>query len=238
MWHHGDVSPTILVLTAVAALAVLAGVALTVLGRGGQLARFEADHPPLDLPDDRPVTGPDVSRVVLPLALWGYHVRAVDEVLRRVVAALAERDARIHDLEQRLAAAGAGPRVLFPRGAHAAPIAGGAYVLGAGAPAERPSSGDGPEWGEPADGAAATTPDLPAVDGTEADGTDADGDDTVAGVSAAADGDPAQDGPTAPGPTDPERDPGTAPADDPDPDGEWALHGRADPPRSTGGDDS
>ncbi|MFC3997172.1 hypothetical protein ACFOVU_14660 [Nocardiopsis sediminis] len=96
-------SVTILVLTAVAAAAVLIGVALTVMGKGGQLARFEADHPPLDLPDDRPITGTDVSRVALPLSAWGYHVRAVDELLRRVVGALAERDATIRDLEQRLA---------------------------------------------------------------------------------------------------------------------------------------
>ncbi|MFC4560482.1 hypothetical protein ACFO4E_01295 [Nocardiopsis mangrovi] len=97
-------SVTILVLISVAAAAVLIGVAFTVMGKGGQLARFEADHPPLDLPDDRLLTGPDVSRVALPLSVWGYHVRAVDDVLRRVVGALAERDAAIRDLEQRLAA--------------------------------------------------------------------------------------------------------------------------------------
>ncbi|GAA4944324.1 hypothetical protein GCM10023224_29100 [Streptomonospora halophila] len=95
-------SPIISVLIALAAVAVLAGVAFVVMGKGGELARFEADHPPLDLPADRPLSGSDVSRVLLPLSLWGYHVRAVDDVLRRVVGALSERDARIADLERRL----------------------------------------------------------------------------------------------------------------------------------------
>ncbi|MFD0804249.1 hypothetical protein ACFQZU_23435, partial [Streptomonospora algeriensis] len=98
-------SPIIIVLIALAAVAVLAGVAFVVMGKGGELARFEADHPPLDLPSDRPLSGSDVSRVLLPLSLWGYHVRAVDDVLRRVVGALSERDARIADLERRLAEA-------------------------------------------------------------------------------------------------------------------------------------
>nr|WP_239647293.1 hypothetical protein [Nocardiopsis baichengensis] len=110
-------NPTILILISLSAVAVLAGVAYAVMGKGGQLARFEADHPPLDLPEDRPVTPSDVGRIALPLALWGYHVRGVDEVLRRLSAALAERDERIADLERRLAEAGAatGPRVLYPR---------------------------------------------------------------------------------------------------------------------------
>ncbi|MBB5999479.1 hypothetical protein [Streptomonospora salina] len=99
-------SPIIVALIALAAVAVLAGVAYVVMGKGGELARFEADHPPLELPSGRPLSGPDVSRVLLPLALWGYHVRAVDDVLRRVVGALSERDARIADLERRLAEAG------------------------------------------------------------------------------------------------------------------------------------
>ncbi|GAB3207751.1 hypothetical protein ACQEU5_12415 [Marinactinospora thermotolerans] len=114
----------ILILIALAAVAVLAGVALVVMGGGGRLARFEADHPPLELPVDRPVTGADVGRVRLPLALWGYHVRGVDEVLRRVAVALGERDTRIAELEERVAelsAKPAGPRVLYPRSEEPAP---------------------------------------------------------------------------------------------------------------------
>ncbi len=91
-----------MVLVAAAALAVLVGVVFIVLGKGGQLARFEADYPPLNLPDDRPVKAHDLGRMMLPLALWGYHVRAVDEMLLRLTGTLREREERIQDLEWRL----------------------------------------------------------------------------------------------------------------------------------------
>lgn len=90
----------VLIMTGLAALAILGGVVLLVMGRGGGLARFEADYPPLDLPSERPVTGADVSHLRLPLALWGYHVRAVDEVFYRIMRALSDRDHRIAVLER------------------------------------------------------------------------------------------------------------------------------------------
>ncbi|WP_304451809.1 hypothetical protein [Nocardiopsis sp. YSL2] len=92
----------IMILVALAALAVLVGVVYVVLGKGGRLARFEADYPPLDLPEDGPVRAPDLNRLVLPLAMWGYHVRAVDELLVRLAATLRAREERIQDLEWRL----------------------------------------------------------------------------------------------------------------------------------------
>jgi len=111
------VNPTILFLIAVSAAAVLCGVAYAVMGKGGRLARFEADRPPLDLPEGRGLSSADIGRLTLPLALWGYHVRGVDEVLRRVSAALNDRDEHIAELERRLAEAPTtgGPRVLYPR---------------------------------------------------------------------------------------------------------------------------
>lgn len=92
-----------MILVAVAALAVLVGVVFVVLGKGGQLARFEADFPPLDLPEEGPVGSRDLGGLLLPLALWGYHVRAVDALLLRLTATLREREGRIEDLEWRLA---------------------------------------------------------------------------------------------------------------------------------------
>ena len=92
-----------MILVAVAALAVLVGVVFVVLGKGGQLARFEADFPPLDLPEEGPVGSRDLGGLLLPLALWGYHVRAVDALLLRLTATLREREERIEDLEWRLA---------------------------------------------------------------------------------------------------------------------------------------
>nr|WP_246404481.1 hypothetical protein [Nocardiopsis algeriensis] len=91
-----------MILVALAALAVLVGVVYVVLGKGGRLARYEADYPPLELPDDRPVKAVELGRLVLPLAMWGYHVRAVDELLFRLTATLRDRESRIEDLEWRL----------------------------------------------------------------------------------------------------------------------------------------
>lgn len=99
----GTVPYFIMILVAVAALAVLVGVVFVVLGKGGQLARFEADFPPLDLPEEGPVGSRDLGGLLLPLALWGYHVRAVDALLLRLTATLREREERIEDLEWRLA---------------------------------------------------------------------------------------------------------------------------------------
>ncbi|MEU3016288.1 hypothetical protein ABZ635_02685 [Nocardiopsis sp. NPDC007018] len=93
----------IMILVAAAALAVLVGVVFVVLGKGGQLARFEADFPPLDLPEGRPVGSRDLAGLLVPLSMWGYHVRAVDELLVRLTATLREREERIEDLEWRLA---------------------------------------------------------------------------------------------------------------------------------------
>ncbi len=99
----GPVPFFILILVAAAALAVLVGVVFVVLGKGGQLARFEADFPPLDLPEGRPVGSRDLAGLLVPLSMWGYHVRAVDELLVRLTSTLREREERIEDLEWRLA---------------------------------------------------------------------------------------------------------------------------------------
>ncbi len=92
-----------MILVAAAALAVLVGVVYVVLGKGGRLARFEADFPPLGLPEGRPVDPRDLGGLLLPLSLWGYHVRAVDALLLRLTSTLREREERIEDLEWRLA---------------------------------------------------------------------------------------------------------------------------------------
>ncbi len=91
-----------MILIGSAVLAVLVGVVYVVLGKGGQLARYEADFPPLDLPEDRPVRSFELGRLMVPLSLWGYHVRAVDELLVRLTGTLKEREEHIADLEWRL----------------------------------------------------------------------------------------------------------------------------------------
>ncbi|MFC6081389.1 hypothetical protein [Sphaerisporangium aureirubrum] len=92
-----------LVLLAIAALAVLYCVVMVSQGRGGQLAEFAPDVPPLDLPDPGQLTAVDVMALQLPVSLVGYNTRSVDETLHRAATALGERDTHIAVLEQRLA---------------------------------------------------------------------------------------------------------------------------------------
>lgn len=84
-------------------LVVIAGViglvVLLTLGRGGGLPEAEPDDVEIDLPDDRPMSEADVAAVRLPMALRGYRMSAVDDILDRVAAELAARDERIRDLE-------------------------------------------------------------------------------------------------------------------------------------------
>lgn len=66
------------------------------------MAEFPPDVPPLDLPDVDGMTAADLVALRLPIGVVGYQTEAVDETLRRVSAALSERDARIAVLEQRV----------------------------------------------------------------------------------------------------------------------------------------
>ena len=74
-------------LTALGDVAVVTAVALLAVGRLGELPDVEPDRPPVLLPEDRLVESQDV-----------------DDVLDRLAADIAERDARIADLERRVAA--------------------------------------------------------------------------------------------------------------------------------------
>ncbi|AXK36183.1 DivIVA domain-containing protein [Streptomyces armeniacus] len=94
---------------------VVAAVTLAVLGSGDGRGPDQAavggltDVPPdrLDdpLPAHRQVGRADVETLRLPLAARGYRMREVDDVLDRLGAELAERDARIAELESALAGA-------------------------------------------------------------------------------------------------------------------------------------
>ncbi|MFI6879463.1 DivIVA domain-containing protein [Streptomyces sp. NPDC050400] len=90
-----------------ALVVVVAAVTLAVLGGGDSGAlrdepsQFYADP----LPQDRPVAPSDVEDLRLPTAVRGYRMAEVDDALNRLCAELAERDARITELESALAAA-------------------------------------------------------------------------------------------------------------------------------------
>ncbi|SOD61026.1 DivIVA domain-containing protein [Streptomyces zhaozhouensis] len=90
----------------VAMVVVIAAVTLAVLSSGdgsgapatGGLRDAEPERAADPLPLHRPLTPADLIRVRLPVAPRGYRMTEVDDVLDRVAAELAERDARIADL--------------------------------------------------------------------------------------------------------------------------------------------
>ncbi|MFJ5232607.1 DivIVA domain-containing protein [Kitasatospora sp. NPDC088391] len=84
----------------VAAMAVVVGgAALVALGGGGTLPEAEHDRLSVRLPEHRPLGRADVDELRLPMALRGYRMDEVDDVLDRLGAELAVRDARIAELE-------------------------------------------------------------------------------------------------------------------------------------------
>lgn len=113
----------------IALVVVVAAVALAVVGsgdgRGGPASGGLADaHPDVldePLPGERPVGRAEVDALRLPVALRGYRMEQVDDVLDRLGAELAERDARIAELESALAGAQAAVMARGSGGAHLAP---------------------------------------------------------------------------------------------------------------------
>ena len=78
--------------------AIVVAVVLLALGRGDGLAEDEPDDVIVRLPLGRPMVASDIDALRLPLAVRGYQMAAVDEVLDRVAAELALRDAEIRQL--------------------------------------------------------------------------------------------------------------------------------------------
>jgi DivIVA domain-containing protein len=86
---------------------VVAAVTLAVVGGGesGPLPEVAPERLRDPLPEDRPVDRADLESLRFPVAPRGYRMADVDDALGRVAAELAERDARIADLESALAGA-------------------------------------------------------------------------------------------------------------------------------------
>ncbi|MGW0709107.1 DivIVA domain-containing protein [Streptomyces sp. NPDC002643] len=101
----------------VALAVVVAAVTLAVVGGGDSAALPEAAGERLQdpLPADRPVDRADIDALRFPLAVRGYRMTEVDDALNRLAAELAERDARIADLESALAGAHAATTSLVKR---------------------------------------------------------------------------------------------------------------------------
>src|SRR5918997_7066046 len=62
------------------------------LGRGETQPPAELDRSPVELPDDRPVTGEDVRGLQVSVAVRGYRMTEVDWLLEQLALALDERD--------------------------------------------------------------------------------------------------------------------------------------------------
>ena len=65
------------------------------LGRGETQPPAELDRSPVELPDDRPVTGDDVRALRISPAVRGYRMAEVDWLLDQLARTLDERDAAI-----------------------------------------------------------------------------------------------------------------------------------------------
>jgi DivIVA domain-containing protein len=90
---------TMVVVVAAVTLAVVGG------GKGAVLQDVAPEQLADPLPATRPVGRADVDELRLPVAVRGYRMTDVDEALDRLGAELAERDARIAELESALAGA-------------------------------------------------------------------------------------------------------------------------------------
>ncbi|WP_374117837.1 DivIVA domain-containing protein [Streptomyces sp. S07_1.15] len=135
----------------IALVVVVAAVTLAVVGGddGAALPDAEPDRLADPLPLSRPVSRADVETVRFPVVVRGYRMTDVDDVLDRLAAELAERDARIAELETALAGARAaafGAPDLFREGAVGEEPANGRAADGG------PMSGDGPSTGATAPG--------------------------------------------------------------------------------------
>ncbi len=100
-----------------AVLAVLAGVALVAAGRGSAMPDADPDRAPLGVLPPDTVGPPDVQRLRFSLAFRGYRMDEVDDVLDRLTAELAARDARIAELEGTSAPDPAAPTSAAPTSA-------------------------------------------------------------------------------------------------------------------------
>ncbi|MFG2842177.1 DivIVA domain-containing protein [Kitasatospora sp. NPDC048296] len=83
----------------VAMAVVVGGAALVALGGGGSMPEAVPDRMAARLPQDRPLSKTDVDDLRLPMAVRGYRMDEVDDVLDRLGAELAYRDSRIAELE-------------------------------------------------------------------------------------------------------------------------------------------
>ena len=84
-------------LFAILIVLALGGVAVVASGRGGSMAPAYDDRPDLALPADRPLVARDLRAVRFPLAVRGYRMSDVDELLARLATELEDRESGSDD---------------------------------------------------------------------------------------------------------------------------------------------
>ncbi len=98
-WHHHDVGTFLVFFLGLVMFAVLLFLlASFAFGRGEEMAPAPPDSTPVELPDDRPVTGGDIRALRLSVAVRGYRMREVDWVLEQLAIALEDRDRQLAEL--------------------------------------------------------------------------------------------------------------------------------------------
>ena len=85
-------------------LAVVGAIAVVAAGRGGGLGPAEPARSPRGRLPAGPVGRPAIDALRFTVAFRGYRMDEVDEVLDRLAAEIAQRDARIAELERHDAA--------------------------------------------------------------------------------------------------------------------------------------
>lgn len=101
--HHAGVGSFLLVVVAAIVLSgIVFGAAAFTLGRDRGLTPARPDGVPFDLPADRPLERADVQDLRLDIAIRGYRMEQVDEILQRVADDFDFLHARIIDLEDQV----------------------------------------------------------------------------------------------------------------------------------------
>jgi hypothetical protein len=146
------------VIVVLAAVAILGGVMLAALGRGGEMTAFPGDYAPLDLDE---VSAADVALLRPPMSLWGYNAQATEEALQVIARSVTERDVEIATLRRELA------ELRTWGGTAADPAAGGPHSWRAvdQTPGLREQPGLGPRLGERPGLGPQPPPDGPAAAG-------------------------------------------------------------------------
>jgi hypothetical protein len=93
-WHHACVSIAIVLV----GIALLGAIVVVAMGRGGELSRDGADQPAATDFE----SWADVAHYRPPAALLGYHAGATDRALQLISRVMAEREAEIAWLRDRL----------------------------------------------------------------------------------------------------------------------------------------